>query len=332
MHQKLTLFILCLGTSLLFAQTTPPINGDIDHFVKEHCTTHGIPGASLAVIKDGTVIHQNHYGFANLPHEVPTGNHTVYRVYSLTKLIVSVGLFKLIEDGKLKLNAPIGNYLDDLPKAWRDIKVAQLITHASGLPDMVGNGPYELQGLTNQEAQDRVYKMPLRHPAGTIFEYNQTNYWLLKRIIETQSGKTLATYIAEHQFPDLSRNTPLFTHDSRDIVKHRATPYFPFLKGTVTTDLPYASGDYTFASNGLQLTLEDFVGWHQKFDANTLVSREMKEKMWMPYPYSETDDQFGYSWDIISLGEETAYGFSGSMCTMYRTYPSLGVTVIFLSN
>ncbi|MEM1358573.1 MAG: serine hydrolase, partial [Bacteroidota bacterium] len=139
-------------------------------------------------------------------------------------------------------------------------------------------------------------------------------------------------YIAEHQFPDLSRKTPLFTHDSRDIVKHRATPYFPFLKGTVTTDLPYAGGDYTQASNGLQLTLEDFVSWHQKFAANKLVSRAMKDKMWTPYPYSETDDQFGYSWDIISQGEGKAYGFSGSMCTMYRTYPSTGITVIFLSN
>ena len=73
----------------------------IDQYVNHIIERHEIPGISLTIVKDGEIIHKANYGNANVEHNVPITDQSIFRVYSLTKLIVSVGVFQLIEQGKL---------------------------------------------------------------------------------------------------------------------------------------------------------------------------------------------------------------------------------------
>ena len=160
---------------------------ELDEFLQAAQSEIGMPAISCAVLKDGKLIYQYEKGLANVEHEVELSPKTVYPLYSLTKPFIAVGVFALIEKGQLELDDSVSKFVPDLPDAWKEIQVQHLLAHSSGLPDMVGNNPYELRDLDEVAAKARVYALPLRFTAGEKYEYNQTNFWLLKEIIESTS-------------------------------------------------------------------------------------------------------------------------------------------------
>lgn len=325
--------------ALMFGQAEPEIyqnpelmGQELDRFMGDLRQQCGIPGISMAVIKNGKVVYRRNQGFANLEHEVPIKNSSIFPLYSLTKPVVSVGVFQLIEAGKLSLEDPIGTYLDSLPAHWREIKIKYLLTHASGLPDMVGENPYELRDLTEREAAKRLFSLPLLTSPGTEYQYMQTNYWLLKNILEKVSKEPLPNFIISRQLPDGLKEQALFSYDARDIIKNRITPYFPWLKGTLCIDLPYTNGDYFLATNGLHLTMDAFIGWDRMLNENKLISASTRAAMWDSFPYTDSEKVFAYGWGKYAYGETFGYGFSGSMSTLYRTFPDQNLSIILLTN
>ena len=175
------------------------ITDKIDNYLKKILSDNGVPGATLAIIKDGKVIHQQNYGYANLEHEVPVSDKSIFRLYSLSKPIFSVSVFKLIEQGKLNLEDEISLYLEDLPKVWNAIKIKHLLTYSSGLPDMAQ--PYlEIRDLTEEAIKARTYPLSINFEKGDRFEYSQANFWLLQRILEKVTKSKVSDFVLNHQF------------------------------------------------------------------------------------------------------------------------------------
>lgn len=306
------------------------INDKIDAYVRKTLTDHGVPGAALAIIKDGKIVHQKNYGYANLEHEVLISKQSIFRLYSLSKPIVTVSVFKLIEQGKLDLEEEISLYLKDLPEAWNTIKIKHLLSYSSGLPDM-GQPYLEVKDLTEEAIKARIYPLPLNFEKGERFEYSQTNFWFLQTILEKVSNSKLSEIVLNHQFPDRTESV-FFSCDVRDIIKHRTTAYFPFLKGQLTIELPYYTGEYSLAASGLHLTLQDFMDWDRRFHQSQLISETSKQKMWASFPYSNSAEEFAYGWGKYATNIGDAYGFTGSGSTMYRTFPTKNISIIFLAN
>lgn len=303
----------------------------LDALIEELQNEVGMPGLAIAVLRDGKLIYRKESGLANIEHEVAVTEESIFPLYSLTKPFISVGIFSLIESGKLALDDPISKYIDGLPEHWSTIRIEHLLAHTSGLPDMAGENPYIIRDYTKAEATNRVFKMDMQFARGQRYEYNQTNFWLLKEIIEQVSQMSLSDFIIQNQFPNHAGGV-LFSSDAREIVRHRVTPYFPWLKGRMLIDLPYTNGDYFYACNGLHLTLNDFILWDQRLQQNELISAASKEVMWKLFPYESDEKQFAHGWEATELKGKRAYGFSGAMTTFYRTYPAEGLSVIFLSN
>lgn len=292
----------------------------------------GFPGISFAVVKGKEVVFKKEIGYANLEHEVPVSNKTVFPLYSLTKPFISVGIFSLVEKGMLTLNEFASQYVPDLPDSWKEVQIGHLLSHSSGLPDMAGSNPYEIRDYTEDEARKRVFEMPLTFDKGEKYAYNQTNFWLLKEIIEEVSGESLSDFIIKNQFPDSSEVDVFFSADAREIFKNRATAYFPWVKGKLMIDLPYVNGDYFLACNGFNITLDSFIKWDERLRNDQLISKESKKLMWKLFEYSNSEKSFTYGWEVTTMTGKSGYGFSGAMATFYRTYPSEDLSVIFLSN
>ncbi len=96
----------------------------------------GIPGAAVAVIKNEEVVYKKYLGQASLEYDAAITNKSLFRLHSLSKIFVAVGVFQLIEEKKMALEDPISKYLTDLPLAWQAVKIKHLLSHSSGLPDM----------------------------------------------------------------------------------------------------------------------------------------------------------------------------------------------------
>src|SRR6187402_2230368 len=84
----------------------------IDQYIKNVIEINEIPGVALAVVKDGKVIYEKYFGKANLEENKAVDKNTAFKIFSTTKLITSVGVFQLIETGKLSLEDPISKYLE----------------------------------------------------------------------------------------------------------------------------------------------------------------------------------------------------------------------------
>lgn len=317
-------------TSVLEAAKNGRIGDTINDYVNHIMERHHIPGVALGIVKNGEVIHKKNYGYANLEYLVPVSDSSIFRVYSLTKPIVAVGIFKLIEQGLLSLEDSISRDVPDIPASWRNVQIKHLLTHSSGLPDM---SPFiTFEKLTEDQAKQHVFDEPIRFTPGEKYEYNQTGFWLLKKIIEKSTSNHFDDFIIQQQFDNsIDQKKVFFSSDSRNGIQNRVTPYFPFRNGKFIIDLSFG-GRYSHAANGLNITLDEFIHWDRKFRKNLLISKHSKDAMWEAFNYSASNRKFTYGWEQQKVNNHNSYGFSGSMITAYRNFPEDDLSIIFLSN
>lgn len=304
-------------------------SNEIVNYVNHILKRHEIPGVSLAILKNDSLIFKQNFGKANIEHDVSIADKSIFRVYSLTKPIVSVAIFQLIEQGKLSLEDEVSKYVKDLPQTWNSITIKYLLTHSSGLPDMA---PFpKIQNFTEKKAKELVFDKDLLFKKGEKYVYNQTNFWLLQKVIEKISEKNIADFIVENQFENNRKNV-FFSSDSKKIVSNRVTPYFYFETGEIQIDHPALVGDYMFAANGLNITVSEFLKWDKRLKKNKLLKPETKEKMWQTFHYTKSDKIFAFSWDKRVINNHISYGFSGSLITAYRIFPDDDLSIVFFSN
>ncbi len=306
------------------------VSEKIDQYVKHVIDRHELPGVALAVIKDGKVIHQQNYGKANLEHAVPVSDKSIFRVYSLTKLFVSTGIFQLIEQNKLSLDDVISDFIPNLPTAWHDVQIQHLLTHSSGLPDMAPF--YEFQNLSEAEAKEKVFQQELNFAKGENYSYNQTNFWLLQLIIEKITEQSFEDFILKNQFDQASHPEQVFfSSDSRTIIMNRCTPYFCFETGELTIEHPHI-GEYMHATNGMNITLNKYIAWDEKMRNNEIITAASRQKMLTNFIYKNPTRRFTFGWEQKIVNGHSSYGFTGSLVTAYRVFPKDDMSIIFLSN
>lgn len=305
------------------------ISSKIDTYIEQVMEADAIPGMAIAVVRNDTILHKKYYGLANIEHSVPVSDSTIFRVYSTTKLITSVGIFQLIEDGRLKLEDPLSLYFDSIPDSWRNIRVKHLLSHSSGLPDFTALK--DQTSLSNSEIWERLFSQDLHFEKGGYYEYNQTGFWLLKQIIEKITEKPFDQYILDHQFSQPG-STTFFASNSLVSYPNRVAKY------TYSSDeqrykvSTFAAGNRSIAGNGLNVTLSEMIEWNRKLDANLLLTSETQVSMRSQFPYEkDTRASFAYGWDRYSVNGQMSYGFSGGGVSDFKKFDN-GLTVILLSN
>ena len=302
---------------------------EVENYVTHIQNRHEIPGVSLAILKRDSVIYRRNFGKANIEHNVPIKEESIFRVYSLTKPIIAVAIFQLIEENKLSLEDEVGKYIKDIPESWQKVQLKYLLTHSSGLPNM-GSFP-EREKLTEEEVKEATFKKETQFVKGEKYAYNQSNFWLIQRIIEKVSGEDLEDFILKNQFNN-EREKVFFSSNSKEIVANRVTPYFPFATGKMEIDHSSLIGRYMFAANGLNVTIDEFIKWNNKLIKNELIKESTKKAMWKVFPYTKSTKKFAYSWDKRVLNNHRSFGFSGSLVTAYRIFPDDDISILFFAN
>lgn len=298
---------------------------EIETYLTEVNGVHEIPGSAIAVLKGDKVIYEGYFGLAEMNHRVPVSEQTMFRVYSSTKLTISVAIFQLIEAGKIALDAPIGTYLKDIPETWKDRTVADLLAHASGLPDFV----YFDGKTTNEELLAKLAKEKLYFPASAAFNYNQTNYWMLAKIIEKASEMPLAEFVTKGQFPENADNIA-FSSNALEIIPNRTGKYNHTQSGwELSGD---KAGSYGHAGNGLASTLPALTAWAKKLHRNELLGADAGALMVSDYKFSNPKDKFQHGWGPYRVNDQRSYGFTGGGVSGIRVFPEQELTIIFLSN
>ncbi len=297
------------------------VNKEIDGYITAVMDRYKIPGAAVAVLQNGEVRYQNYYGLSDLENKTPVTKNTLFKLHSLSKVFVSTAVFQLIEEDKLALDDVLSMYLNDLPEAWQQIQIMHLLTHSSGLPDMV-----RFEADSEEKHREQVFAAEIEFQPGDRFRYNQTNFWLLNRIIKTVTEASFEDYILKGQFNG-SKQLLAFAQDKT--AGHRALEYFPNEEGVLEVkdfDVP----EYMYGAAGIALTLDTFIAWNKRLDADGFMKPETKAKMWTPFTY-KNEHPFAYSWEVGSINNTPYVGFSGGTIVSLRKFKTKDLTVIFLT-
>lgn len=329
----LVLSFLSLAISCFSQKTENSKKGlkqKIDNYLKATIEVNEIPGSAVAVIKNGKVIYEQYYGKSSIEENTLVDENSIFRLYSTTKLISAVGVFQLIEKNKLSLEDKIYKYLDNLPKEWQDVKIKNLITHSSGLPDIVKfeDIPYTLD---ENEKWARLYKKPMEFETGDNYSYNQTNYCLLTKIIEKITGFTFEDYVLKNQFPSIKKGV-VFSANASEFISDRVIHHVFNLEKKEYERFNADHGQIHNSGSGLNITLKEFIAWNERLDKNILVSKATKNSMWNQFEFKNKKDDFLNGWSVYSTNNIKSFGFSGGYMTAFRKFTTSDLTIIFLSN
>lgn len=200
----------------------PPVSGRagpgleaFDALMLRTLRDHELVGGSLAVAKNGRLVLARGYGFADRRLGEPVHPDTLFSVASVTKPFTSAAVLRLVEDGKLSLDAHLMDVLSDLtpigrpdPRA-RDVTVRQLLYHAGGWDAKVsGQPPHNLLrearrlGLHEPLPLPLCYRLmmgrPLDFAPGAESKYSNWGFMVLRLVIERASGQPYAEYVQRH--------------------------------------------------------------------------------------------------------------------------------------
>ena len=201
----------------------------VDRFIAEQMRQFHIPGLSLAVVRDGKTIKTQGYGLANVELKAAASPSTVYEIGSITKQFTATAVVMLAEENKIKLDAPIGDYLADIPAAWKMVTVRQLLNQTSGIreyfnddvPDLLKAAHYP---ATKEQILKPATDAPLNFQPGESYNYSNTNYYLLGLIMEKTSGATYGDFLRARIFAPLGMTATRF-NDHRIVIENRAAGY-----------------------------------------------------------------------------------------------------------
>ena len=189
--------------------------------LKDRVASGHIPGAVALIARHGKVAYFESFGRLDSASVAPMGTDAIFRIYSMTKTIVSVAVMILWEEGRLLLSDPIGRYLPALasPKVGivtgstytsvdteRPITVQDLLRHTSGLTyEFRGDTPIHKAYAearvarlkqTNAEQVETLGQLPLLYQPGTKWEYSRSTD-VLGRLVEVISGQTLGSFLTD---------------------------------------------------------------------------------------------------------------------------------------
>ena len=292
---------------------------------------------SVLVAVDGKVLFEQGYGFADEEWSAPNTATTRFRIASLTKQFTGACVLLLQERGLLSVTDPVSKYISDLPPAWQQITLHQLLTHTSGVPNYAEMPQVEAT-LNRTGASPRQLAMlaatePLDFQPGTRLKYTNTGYLLLGMVIEKVSGLQYGDFLKRNIFVPLGMTDSGYD-DQSVILPQRASGYM--LRGKTVVNADFIDMSIPYAAGSIYSTIEDMLRWSEGLANGKVLSAQSKAAMFALYPNAVLQDQhYGYGVVLAKrFGRELQYhggGVKGFESVIQR-YPRDGVCIIVLEN
>ncbi|MDQ6931204.1 MAG: beta-lactamase family protein, partial [Candidatus Eremiobacteraeota bacterium] len=173
----------------------------IDEYANTAMTSMHVPGMALAVVRDGNVVYRRGFGVKNTTTKAPVDANTNFEIGSITKQFTAAAVLQLAEQGKLRLDDPLGKYTAAYLPA-RGVTIRQLLNQVTGIPNYTDVNHFESIAPKTKPSFARmigfIAKKPLAFAPGTKWAYSNTNYILLGKVIEAASHESYTAYLFEH--------------------------------------------------------------------------------------------------------------------------------------
>lgn len=176
--------------------------GSIDEFIVQEMADSGVPGVAYAVVEDGEVVASAARGVAEAGADQEVTPDTPFVIGSVSKSFTALAVMQLVEAGEVDLEGALSDYLEGFAGGPAgDVTIRQLLSHTSGYSTVQGNASHTDDTGGTDELEMRVAALEEVEPAyapGERWEYSNTNYEILGRVIEVVSGEAFQSYVEAH--------------------------------------------------------------------------------------------------------------------------------------
>ena len=324
------------------------VESQLEHAVASFVRERRLPGASAGVVLDDELAWSLAYGFTELETGAPAGEHTLYRVASITKTFTGAAVVVLRDEGRLHLDDPLVAHLPEFAAATNpygpieEVTIRRLLTHESGLPvesplfDWAGRGYPAMPDILASLGDVILPVAP-----DSAFKYSNLGYQLLGELVARLGESPYESFVEERLLRPLGMDSSTFAPDDeqrgRAARGHDARTFSDHLVPSVERSKA------TSADGGLYSTVADLARWvslqfrtddEGAGEGRILSGRSLAE---MHRPRRVLDASWtraqALAWQVRRRGTEIVVGHSGgtfgfSSCVAFSSREPVGVVVL----
>jgi CubicO group peptidase (beta-lactamase class C family) len=349
----LLLIFITLSFNNYFAQQTPSfITDSLELYVNRELERWQIPGAAVLVVKDGKIIVAKGYGVKELGTNDKVDENTLFMIGSNTKAFTGTALALLENEGKLKLEDKVIQYLPDFrmmdPWVTKELNLVDIVTHRMGLETFQGDFMYWTSDLTADEAIEKFGMLTPKYDFRTKYGYTNAGYAVAGKIIEKVTDLKWEDYLKEKIFLPLKmdRTTAL----SSDFAKSEniAKPH-TFVNGKMSV-LPFENIDNLAPCGSMGSSINDLSHWliaqldSGKYEGNVAIPFKVLQRTRQPqsiqgrvrHPFNEGHyNLYGLGWGLMDYEGTEIISHTGGVngfVTSVTLLPEENLGIVVLTN
>ena len=373
-----TLFILLLLTVVFsnaqsdFEISSPESQGFssekltlLNQAMHSYVDDNELSAIQTAIVKNGKLIHFDSYGSSDISENDPLEEDDIFRIASMTKPIVSIGLMMLYEEGKFNLNDPVYKYIPEFKNLTikkrkkvkpvkNHVKIIDLLRHSAGLNF---KGPEDYRKVINMNLEEYTkesVKEPLRFEPGTTWWYSSSTD-ICGYLIEILSGQKLDVYLKDKIFDPLKMNDTSFelpknkldrlttlyvVGEKKELVSFDNKSNSPFKNkvtllngsgGLLSTTKDYLKFSVMLLNNGS-------IGGEQILKKSTLDLMKQDHSLGLKYKKLVFGKKkgFGLGFEVVKeedtkFGSKGTFGWGGMFGTYFRADPKQNMVYIYMT-
>lgn len=373
-----TLFILLLLTGVFtnaqsdFEISSPESQGFssekltlLNQAMHSYVDDNELSAIQTAIVKNGKLIHFDSYGSSDISENDPLEEDDIFRIASMTKPIVSIGLMMLYEEGKFNLNDPVYKYIPEFKNLTikkrkkvkpvkNHVKIIDLLRHSAGL-NFKGPEDYrKVISMNLEEYTKESVKEPLRFEPGTTWWYSSSTD-ICGYLIEILSGQKLDVYLKDKIFDPLKMNDTSFelpknkldrlttlyvVGEKKELVSFDNKSNSPFKDkvtllngsgGLLSTTKDYLKFSVMLLNNGS-------IGSEQILKKSTLDLMKQDHSLGLKYKKLVFGKKkgFGLGFEVVKeedtkFGSKGTFGWGGMFGTYFRADPKQNMVYIYMT-
>lgn len=350
----LTSVLLICFASTTFAQVT---SEKIDLLMNDALMKFKVAGASIAVVKDGKVIHLKGYGLSSIETKKAVNESTNFQIASNSKAFTTTALSILEDEGKLKWTDKVKDYIPEF-KMYNDyvtenFNIQDLLTHRSGLGLGIGDLMFFPDG-SNFTIKDVVSSFQYFKPVSafrTKFDYDNLLYVVAGEVIARTSGMSYEAFVQKRIIEPLQMSN---TFAASDLIKDKSNLAVAHSSesGTIKT-IENFGVQMNSAAGGVISNASDMAKWmlvrlnKGKYGTDlksTLFSEKNYNEMWRIHTVEEANPNprysshfcgYGLGWELEDSKGTLKVSHTGGlpgMLSVVTMYPDLNLGIVILTN
>ena len=292
----------CTPAKKLTADTS--VKDALDSLVEAYFPGHNAPGAFVMVVRDDSTVYTKAQGLARLDSAFAISDTTAFNICSVSKQFSAVALLKLAQDGQLSLSDKVSDYFPDFKAPFfKDITLAHLLSHTSGLPDLrprnheqwveylrdnasIFGSSRDFRLYCPEEESIRFYEKldSINFAPGTGYDYQNPTYQLVYYIVEHVTGTKFDEWMTENIFRPAGMEHTVYFEPERHI-KNMAHAYRQNADNGKWEEYDYGEANFfgTKADGGIYTTARDFALWQKALFGGKIIADSTLQSAITPY-------------------------------------------------